>query len=193
MGHTISFTGIASQAVRSVLRVSRMLLGGGWLLAMPVMAVGQPESWLDRLKPWLLGTEVQANVPEVFVINLDPISVRCLGCHNGSKGVRINVKSADQPLQIRGFQTVNHPMGMVYEDYAGRDPFGYHPQAAVEDTIPLIEGKVGCSSCHKLKPSRLQHPPQIQQTAQNSPSCLASSELTVGPRETDLCLTCHIK
>jgi len=122
----------------------------------------------------------------------------CIRCHNGVKATHLEVKDADAPIQTNVFGvTINHPVGMNYEYYAGRKQQSYTPRSSLDSAIVLVGGYVTCVSCHRLKDVqnsyRNVNSPWRAQPASGSErdTCTASSELTVGGRQTDLCLACH--
>lgn len=104
---------------------------------------------------------------------LDPISLECLGCHDG-------VIASDAAYKIMGGDAVtyerdglSHPIGMDYratamEDRELRDVNSLSPY------IALYEGKVGCASCH-------------------NPYSSEHRMLTRNNYGSALCLECHIK
>ncbi len=126
----------------------------------------------------------------------------CLRCHNGARATHIAVRRAGSAMQIRGFQTVNHPIGMRYDDSATRKPNGYVPRSALDSAIQLVEGRVSCVSCHQLRLDQHDSAPRTGfikaswdgSNTRGAERCAATAELTVGPRNRDdLCIACHIK
>jgi len=116
-------------------------------------------------------------------------------CHNGKKAVHITFREAGTPMEIRGSRTVNHPVGMRYDYYSMLRPGEYQPKSLLNPAIRLVDGRVTCLSCHALKEKKKTR--SVMRAAGESlyamNDCTASGELTVGPRETDLCMGCHIK
>ena len=123
---------------------------------------------------------------------LDDGTVSCMSCHDGSVASHVTAKSAGSPIQIAGFQTTNHPVGMRYSKHAARDPGGYRSPAVLDDRIVLVDGVVSCVSCHAL---REPGEPDLSGGSDWSDKygCTASGKLTLGRKTSDLCLTCHIK
>jgi cytochrome c peroxidase len=141
-------------------------------------------------RDWLLGSEAQASTKGIEDIQLDSIAQGCMECHNGGVASHITVKNANAPLQISGMMNVNHPVGMDYNEHAYRKPRSYQSSVSLDPNIRLVDGRVSCVSCHQLKDDE---PQQMAAVQIGNYNCSASSQLTVGPKETDLCLSCHIK
>lgn len=133
-------------------------------------------------------------------VELDASAQRCMSCHNGSAAAHVSVKDAGQTMQIQGYMTVNHPIGMYYEEYVQQKPRGYRPSSMLDPEIQLVNGKVSCVSCHLLKQHQAKAAIQslsgfrkVSLHASDAESCEVTNHLTTGPRQTDLCLSCHIK
>ena len=104
---------------------------------------------------------------------LDPISLECLGCHDG-------VIASDASYSIVGSDAVtyqriglSHPIGMDYNRVANENR-GLRMVDELSPYIALYNGKVGCASCHNPYSSE-----QRMLTLNNSGSAL--------------CLECHVK
>ncbi|WP_020676271.1 cytochrome c3 family protein [Geopsychrobacter electrodiphilus] len=107
---------------------------------------------------------------------LDPVSLECLVCHEGSVGpaaeVQIGSRSSGQGLSYTG-PGFSHPIGVDYGQAAARNK----ELRRLDDLSPLIslyEGKVGCASCH----NQFSHEGDM---------------LVFSNRGSALCLECHIK
>lgn len=152
----------------------------------------------DSFKSWLLGSEAQASMLIDYQPGLDRIAQGCVQCHNGVRARHITVKDADAPLQFSssGVQ-VNHPVGMNYDDYVATRAGNYTLRDSLDSNIILVNGKVTCVSCHRLKETEESNNifeagwDENQSAWAVTESCSSSREFTVGPRETDLCLACH--
>jgi hypothetical protein len=151
-----------------------------------------------KFNSWLLGSEAQAATLKEHQSELDDVAQACVECHNGVRATHITVKDADSPMQFSssGMQ-VNHPVGMNYDYYAAMSTHLYTPSLLLDSSITLVEGMVTCVSCHRLKTAEASHRLSAARWDENhsaladTEACNASGELTVGPRETDLCLACH--
>jgi len=135
----------------------------------------------------VLESEVYASVKQV---EIDSVTQECISCHSGGAASHITVKDADAPIQSSGVTTINHPVGMDYEKYYFREPHSYHSRATLNPDILLVEGRVSCVSCHKLKQVEPQQLASLQNEVSN---CNASNQLTVGSNGYELCVSCHIK
>ncbi len=166
------------------LLASAIVLG---LLASPAASAS---NFGDSFRDWVLGSDAQAAAGGLEFAQLDAITRGCMECHNGEGGARhITLKSADTPPQISGAHGVNHPVGMEYDAFAYREPYSFQSSDSLNPEILLVDGKVGCVSCHQLRAGEFQKLVSVQM---NISRCSASGQLTTGPRETDLCLSCHL-
>jgi hypothetical protein len=124
---------------------------------------------------------------------LDPDSQACLYCHDGSRAICITVKSAGAPMQMWGFKNVNHPIGMLYSQSQARSPDEFIPVRSLNPRIELIDGKVGCRSCHLSKTSGANgfSLAAANLSSKETTDCTATGELTVWGSGSVLCLSCH--
>ena len=82
---------------------------------------------------------------------LDPISMECLGCHDGTMAKAVNHRISDGDThRVKSIETIkgSHPIGMDYNAFARSKE--YVPSNTLAADIKLINGKVGCVSCHNL-------------------------------------------
>jgi len=127
-------------------------------------------------------------------VQLDWSAEACLACHNGARGRHITVNSAESSMGYGEFGSMNHPIGMRYADYAMRDPGGYQPRGALGPEMWLVDGKVTCITCHRLNSDNSRSGfVKASWSGETESRHPVSRELTAGPRETDLCIACHIK
>jgi hypothetical protein len=147
----------------------------------------QAGGFADAFRNFILGSEAQARVA-LSSHDLDHAAAECMGCHQG----HIQLRTAGSPLVIRGSQTLNHPVGMRYADSVRHDPQGYRTVASLNSNIQLVDGKVTCLSCHEKKatPADTLIEARLDTAASR---CTASGAYTVGTRDKELCLSCHIK
>ena len=159
-------------------------------------------SFNDSFKSWLLGPEANATVIKVNPVSLDSVSSECMQCHNGRESSHITIKNADTPVQFTASgQQSNHPVGMNYDKYVSSQPGSYRPRAMLNPKIRFAIGQVTCISCHELKDKKeraMQGSVALSGEAGASALpvskkelCTARKTLTVGPRKSDLCMSCH--
>ncbi len=145
----------------------------------------------EMFRNFVFGADVQAFAVSAAAVPPDSTASDCLGCHNGATATSISLKDADAPFQISGSRTVNHPVGMSYDHYAMRDPRGYRPRLLLDKNIRLVDGKVSCVSCHRLKSDLSTGMQTAAMALDPAAECTASRELTVGHSSTELCIACH--
>jgi predicted CXXCH cytochrome family protein len=78
---------------------------------------------------------------------LDRISLECISCHDGAIGKAINYRLAGEETLTYAGRSMNHPIGMNYSNAAQYND-KLHPVESLSPLITLVDGKVGCSSCH---------------------------------------------
>ncbi len=154
-------------------------------------------SLAEKFKKFVLGPEAEAysiNHEERYpAVKLDSTTENCMNCHDGSRATHITIKDASAPYQIRGFRTLNHPIGMSYDKHANKKPRGFKRRQSLNQNIRLVDGKVSCISCHKLKKENQLAMVMSSDGLGRGVNCESSKELTVGPKEDDLCFACHNK
>lgn len=103
---------------------------------------------------------------------LDSVSLQCVdNCHVRSVGKVVDYRyPGDESLTYAG-RYMNHPIGMNYRE-ALQHTERLRPAESLSPMIALIEGKVGCASCH----NQYSHEQAI---------------LTTSNRKSALCLQCH--
>lgn len=116
--------------------------------------------------------------PKFYISNsntpIDYISIKCLSCHDGTIGkLAENTVVGSGEWQHGKSIGVSHPIGIDYRlattlNHELRAPESLNP------AIMLIEGKVGCGSCHNIFSK---HP----------------NLLVMDNRRSALCLECHLK
>lgn len=104
---------------------------------------------------------------------LDRVSLECLSCHDGAVGKAMNVRIAREETLTYSGRSMDHPIGMNYGD-AARYNDKLHPVESLSPLITLIDGKVGCSSCHNQYSHEL-------------------TMLVINNKGSRLCLQCHNK
>ena len=108
--------------------------------------------------------------------DIDSFSKDCVSCHDGLRASDVSVNYRNNPdgsRTGRHFSGKDHPIGMEYASYASFRR-GYRPVAQLNPKMLLVNGKVGCLTCHNpLNPEK--------------------SHLVMSDRRSALCLTCHDK
>lgn len=76
---------------------------------------------------------------------VDPVSERCLACHDGAQAA-----AAPHTIRVTGQLGESHPIGVPVR-------VGWHPHGAMRPVeeiesrgVRLFDGRVGCGSCHRL-------------------------------------------
>ncbi len=165
--------------VTTALSVLLLMLG----CAMPASA-----DFADQFRAFIVGNETPVTQA------IDNVAQGCMQCHDGSSASHITLRRSGSPLQIRGSQTLNHPVGMVYDDSVRKDPQSYRSRTALHPNIKLVNGQVSCVSCHQVKSDSLLAANTSPVTsALPSNSCTATKELTTGHGDKALCMACHNK
>lgn len=124
----------------------------------------------------LFADENPARAAESFNngIGVDPLSLDCLGCHDGSGASNVTINLRNDPYKrFRTAQNAkDHPIGMEYGSYVatGND---YKPIFGRSNMV-LVNGKVGCLTCH-------------------DPLNNDKGHLVMSDRNSALCLSCHGK
>lgn len=69
-------------------------------------------------------------------------SQACMACHDGTAGAGI-------AFEMRpGGNGMSHPVEVDYAAAFARRPGEYVPPGAIRADVPLVDGKVSCTSCH---------------------------------------------
>jgi predicted CXXCH cytochrome family protein len=79
---------------------------------------------------------------------VDDNSRECLSCHDGT----LSVESDSQISEINWEHSrdigLSHPISVDYAEVYFRSPRTFHPPDALDEKIRLINGKIGCTTCH---------------------------------------------
>lgn len=102
---------------------------------------------------------------------LDRISLECVTCHDGSVGKVANYRIAGEETLTYAGRYMSHPIGMNYREAAIYNQ-KLRPAESLSPLISLVDGKVGCSTCH----NQYSH----EQTM-----------LVISNKGSALCLQCH--
>lgn len=115
------------------------------------------------------------NESATSTIGVDPLSLDCLGCHDGSRASDVTINLRNDPFQrqqLRGTSPKDHPIGMDYAAYAS-NPGEFKPVFGNLKMV-FVDGKVGCLTCH-------------------DPANQERGHLVMSDFRSALCLTCHNK
>lgn len=161
------------------------------------LLVGQTTSvsadFSDDFRAYILADEAPGHRSNTVAASIDFSAQSCLTCHDGSHASPITVRRRGSPLQIRGSQTLNHPIGMNYDESARHDPQGYRARSSLHPNIQLVDGQVTCVSCHQVRTTTLASTSYNVNATARVNGCTATKELTTGYGDRALCLACHIK
>ncbi len=147
----------------------------------------------DKIKNALLGTKAHVGTATTHTVKLDRLSLHCMQCHNGSTaGRRVSVKAADTPMRFEGFRSLDHPVGMFYDEHASRKPHRFRPTLSLDRSVRLVDGKVSCVSCHRLKQDVPAELASVGSSKKEGRACTASEKLATDSAIRSLCLACHI-
>lgn len=136
----------------------------------------------------LLSQDIRSNLP---VSSLDYESQQCMRCHDGTSGHGIVLRENGSAITYDDqHRTTNHSIGMNYIKSFRNDSRHYVSPASLNPKVQLIDGKVGCVSCHVQKNREL---------ASNSGSFTVDTNCSVDTEATEkafnggLCNQCHLK
>jgi predicted CXXCH cytochrome family protein len=139
--------------VRSLAAAALLAVLAAAALAGVATRAALPEGWPERTR---------CELPFVARDQADPTS--CAGCH--SNGGRELPRYFE--MSPRGF---GHPVGIDYAAVQRRTPADFLPPEQLPAAVPLVGGRVACTSCHDASSALPHH--------------------TVLGAERDLCLACH--
>jgi len=88
-------------------------------------------------------------------------SLRCVACHDGSSGMAVTIGPA-------GAGHGDHPVEVDYAAVAARQPGRYVPLTQLPEDVPLVDGKVTCTSCHD---GASRHPGRVVRAGSLCQSC----------------------
>jgi predicted CXXCH cytochrome family protein len=97
-------------------------------------------------------------------------STRCLACHDGT----VAETAIAAPAATHDGTGENHPVDVDYLAAWQREPTRYRDPAELPPALPLVDGKVACTTCHDPR-SRIPGAPAM--TMVGSAMCLACHTL----------------
>lgn len=119
---------------------------------------------------------ISAQVPPE---RLDPGSAECVGCHEDSLSVK-------EPLRVCHQGNCDHPLGASYISFSSRNR-GLVPPERLVPGIKLVDGKIGCLTCHT--PYGADHEKEAASRDEAGPDPMLSVDNTAS----GLCVACHRK
>jgi len=105
----------------------------------------------------------------------DPISMECINCHDGTVAQAVDFrfeKTESQGVTSLITLVASHPIGVDFTKFSCNNGFNHWRNLPAE--IVLMDGKVGCASCHNLLGTNHLY-------------------LAVDMEGSNLCFTCHKK
>lgn len=129
---------------------------------------------------------------------LDAESQRCMRCHNGSNGPVIELRPINAAVEFRfsgHVCTVNHSIGMDYRASYLKQPDQYRPVEVLDPAITLVDGRLGCLSCHikQLQEDEIGFVNDDSPTYELQHVCTVDTVLTLMVFGDLLCIRCHIR
>lgn len=106
---------------------------------------------------------------------IDSFSYDCVLCHDGMNAKYHDIRFRSGQRESISLKTVlaSHPIGMSYGAMAYENT-KLRPQHGLDPAITLVDGRVGCLSCHNLLNPEKYH-------------------LTMSNDNSELCMQCHTK
>ena len=101
---------------------------------------------------------------------IDPLSLDCLGCHDGVTASEVRISVSEGGV-IQHSASSAHPIGTDYAEYSNFDT-SVEPISSLPPEILLVDGKMGCPSCHV-------------------PYDTVHGALVITQQGSKLCFTCH--
>ncbi|MDA8241706.1 MAG: cytochrome c3 family protein [Nitrospiraceae bacterium] len=101
---------------------------------------------------------------------LDPMSLDCIGCHDGTLAKLTNYKIG---LGVWDHNQGSHPIGVDYRECRMKSG-QLRPLSRVSRRLRLFNGKIGCGTCHDIYSK---NPAMLTMTNEGS----------------RMCLSCHVK
>lgn len=125
-------------------------------------------------------------------VSSDRETLNCLQCHDGVMADDVEILLSGGEPGMGGLHLGKHPVGMKYTDYVIAAPLDYRPLESLSASILLVDGRVSCVSCHRIKQAgETLVSSQLSAAADNL--CIFSSEIKTEVGMTGLCQSCHIK
>ncbi len=104
----------------------------------------QAQLWGGRsAQPRAMRPNVRGNVCELEQLDRTRTSARvCVSCHDGTIGPGVQFRMGPDDSGM------SHPVDTDYASAHAKQPDKYVPPGALPVDVPLVEGRVACTSCH---------------------------------------------
>ncbi|MCP5052399.1 MAG: hypothetical protein GY940_34850 [bacterium] len=103
---------------------------------------------------------------------IDDNSRECLSCHDGTISTGTHSEIRGLSWEHKKNIGISHPISVDYQSVYLRKPREYHPPEGLDPRITLINGKIGCETCHNHYSKNKKH-------------------LVMNNNGSRLCLACH--
>jgi predicted CXXCH cytochrome family protein len=103
---------------------------------------------------------------------IDDNSRECLSCHDGTLSTSAQTQIRSLSWEHRKNIGLSHPISVDYEAVYSRKPRFFRPPATLDPRLVLIDGKIGCETCHNHYSKHKKH-------------------LVMDNFKSRLCLSCH--
>lgn len=103
---------------------------------------------------------------------IDDNSRECLSCHDGTLSSATHTQIAGISFQHGKSIGMSHPISVDYEEVYLKYPKKYFPPESLDPRIVLVNGKIGCKTCHDHYSKHKKH-------------------LVMDNFKSRLCLSCH--
>lgn len=124
--------------------------------------------------------------------DLDIESQRCMSCHDGSRGKIVELRPKGAPLEFDAtWRTKNHSIGMNYQTSYDENPNEYVAPSMLHSRIKIIDGKIGCLSCHVAQNDLVASLTGGGSLSNNE--CTVDIEATQEAFQGSLCIQCHVR
>ncbi|MBN1223281.1 MAG: hypothetical protein JXB23_08515 [Candidatus Aminicenantes bacterium] len=80
--------------------------------------------------------------------SVDDNSRECLSCHDGTLSIESGTQVRDVNWEHSRGIGLSHPISVDYAEAYFRKPLTFHPPQALDSRIILINGNIGCATCH---------------------------------------------
>ncbi len=79
---------------------------------------------------------------------LDDYTLQCIECHDRFIN-RTSLSAGSGKWKHSSFK-LNHPVGIIYQNFAVKNQAAYNALTTLPEEIRLFNGKIGCGTCHNV-------------------------------------------